>query len=118
MTALVNIETVVITTIVIGLGLSDVEGCSQHCRSRHQDLLVFSPSLTHFHAPPKGLFVSLFDLCGFTEHEMQNFAIGDEQAAPVISTAPCLIQRLLVAHHPACYSQRSSIDLSRKRRQH
>lgn len=41
MTALVNIETVVITTIVIGLGLSDVEGCSHHCRSQYQGLLFF-----------------------------------------------------------------------------
>lgn len=40
-TALVSIETVVITTIVIGLGHSDVEGCSHHCRSRYQDLLFF-----------------------------------------------------------------------------
>lgn len=63
-TALVNIETVVITTIMIGLGLSDVEGCSHHCRSRHQDLLVFSPSLTYFYALPKVLFVRLYSLGG------------------------------------------------------
>lgn len=56
MTALVNIETVVITTIVIGLGLSDVEGCSHHCRSRHQDLLFFSAITEVFLCSSKSTF--------------------------------------------------------------
>lgn len=67
----------------------------------------FSPSLTYVYAPPKLFFLSVstalvafwvseFDSCGFTEHEMQNFVIGDEQPAPVISNAPCLNQKLLL----------------------